>query len=123
MSRNKNNLPFLGPISYLIGKISAGQNFRRTKLFGGQNFRQQVRFLAILSAEILSDLVIADFSKKISIISAILIMTSFLTAKKICTYFYWKSKVCSYAFRPCIVRLGHFQRLDQKTTLNTDKNR
>ena len=29
--------------------------FRRTKLFGGQNFRQPVRFLAVLSAEILSD--------------------------------------------------------------------
>ena len=27
----------------------------RTKLFGGQNFRQQVRFSAVLSAEILSD--------------------------------------------------------------------
>ena len=29
--------------------------FQRTKLFGGQNFRQQVRFSAVMSAEILSD--------------------------------------------------------------------
>ena len=29
--------------------------FQRTKYFGGQNFRQQVRFLAVLSAENLSD--------------------------------------------------------------------
>ena len=35
--------------------ISADKIFRRTKLFGGQNFRQPVKFSAVLSAEILSD--------------------------------------------------------------------
>ena len=30
----------------------SGQNFRRTKLFDGQNIRQQVRFSAVLSTEV-----------------------------------------------------------------------
>ena len=33
----------------------SGQNISADKTFGGQNFRQQVRFSAVLSAEILSD--------------------------------------------------------------------
>ena len=41
-----------------IGRIPYRTKFRRTKIFGGQNFRQQVRFSAVLSAEILSDKVI-----------------------------------------------------------------
>ena len=57
-----------------------------------------------------------------SAISAILIMTSFLTFTKFWIYFYWNWKVFLYAFRPCIVCLGYFQQLDQKITLNTGKN-
>ena len=36
---------------YLIGQNFGGQNFQRTKFFGGQNFWQQARFPALLSAD------------------------------------------------------------------------
>ena len=45
---------------YIIGQNFGGQNFRRTKIVGGQNFRQQVRFSAVLSAEILFDKVASN---------------------------------------------------------------
>ena len=47
--------------------FSADKIFRRTKLFGGQNFQQQVRFSAVLSAEILSDKVIHSGALKFKI--------------------------------------------------------
>ena len=43
-------------------KFSADKIFRQTKSFGGQNFRQQARFSALLSAEILSDKVLWKIS-------------------------------------------------------------
>ena len=49
-------------------------------------------------------------------------MTSFLVAKNFWTYFNWKWKVFLYVFRPYIVCLGYFQRLDQEMALNIDKN-
>ena len=39
----------------------SGQNLWRTKFFGGQNFRRQAKFSAILSAEFLSDKVYRFF--------------------------------------------------------------
>ena len=41
-------------------KISADKIFRRTKLFGGQHFRQQVRFSAVLSAEPVFDKILIE---------------------------------------------------------------
>ena len=38
-----------------ISWILADKTFRRTNLFGGQNYRQQAKFSALLSVEILSD--------------------------------------------------------------------
>ena len=42
------------PTVYLIGQNFGGQNFRRTKFFGGQYFRHQVEISAVLSDEIFS---------------------------------------------------------------------
>ena len=39
---------------YLIGQKFGGHNFRRTKIFGGQNFRHQIEISAVLSAEFFS---------------------------------------------------------------------
>ena len=41
-------------IQYLIGQKFGGHNFRRTKIFGGQNFRHQIEISAVLSAELFS---------------------------------------------------------------------
>ena len=41
--------------SYLIRQKFGGHNFRRTKIFGGQNFRHQIKISAIMSAEFFSD--------------------------------------------------------------------
>ena len=39
---------------YLIGQKFGGQKIRRTKIFGGQNFRHLAKFSALLSAEFVS---------------------------------------------------------------------
>ena len=45
----------------------SGQNISANKIFGGQNFRQQIRFSAVLFAEILSDKVIQFCDNRLTV--------------------------------------------------------